>query len=49
MHIIYIYIYNMIMPVRDWMYGDKLLHNEHGDGEKWRKISFRCQLEDGPL
>ena len=47
MHIMY--IYNMIMPVRDWMYGDKLLHNEHGDGEKWRKISFRCQLEDGPL
>ena len=24
----------MIVPVRDWMYGDELLHNEDGDGEK---------------
>ena len=40
-------VWNTIMLVRDWMYGDKLLHNEHGDGEKWRNISFKCQLEDG--
>ena len=40
----------MIMPLRDWMYGDKQLHNEHGDGEKWRKsvsdVNWRMALYD---